>query len=278
MAQTHRNILADDQIDDSLALINNFFNALKSSFSGADFPSTNLIEGQPFYHLGQEKFYICKDAAQQTWVLIGDLGKTHLSKEQADTDYIGTGDTLNGANIDAGTVQGAALTSSAVTEGKIGSGAVTEGKIGTGAVTSGKLGANAVTQTKINDGAVIEGKLASDAVSGDKIKTTLTLKNGQKIVAIPATLTSAATITLPRGDISGILTTAENVQLNAPTGVDGEYTCFVGLIKNDGGHTITLGTGFNNDLEANLAGSRVKIVAETWGVGEATCEAKVLKA
>jgi len=60
--------------------------SVKSNYSGSNAPATNLVVGQFFFDTDDGVLYQLKDTTP-TWVKVGDLSKTYISKEMADALY-----------------------------------------------------------------------------------------------------------------------------------------------------------------------------------------------
>lgn len=78
MAQSYPSIPDTDALVDSRQKFLDRDNAIKSSFSGTSFPSSDLVVGQPCYRSDQGKLYMLTSTSPTTWTMIRDFNDSGL--------------------------------------------------------------------------------------------------------------------------------------------------------------------------------------------------------
>ena len=83
MTQNYPDIPSTESLQNSRQKILDRDDAVASCFSGTTFPSAGLQVGMLCLRTDQSKLYQLKSTGPDTWVVIADLAKTHLTQEEA---------------------------------------------------------------------------------------------------------------------------------------------------------------------------------------------------
>ena len=197
MAQTYPDIPSTKAVRDSRQDILDRDEAIRSSFSGTTFPSTNLVVGMFCFRTDLAQLYELTSASPVTWTRIAlgvpvpiTQGGTNASDAATARNNLGLAalavkNTVSASDIDNAAVQTAKLQDGAVTTVKIADAQVTTTKVADGAITSAKIADGSIatadlatqTITDIRSGVDLASRVAK---SGD----TMTLKVLSPIVNI----------------------------------------------------------------------------------------------
>ena len=167
MAQTYPDIPSTKAVRDSRQDILDRDEAIRSSFSGTTFPSTNLVVGMFCFRTDLAQLYELTSASPVTWTRIA-LG-VPVPIAQGGTNASDAATARNNLGLAAlavkNTVSASDIDNAAVQTAKLQDGAVTTVKIADAQVTTTKVADGAITSAKIADGSIATADLATQTIT-----------------------------------------------------------------------------------------------------------------
>ena len=91
MAQNYPDIPSTETLQNSRQKLLDRDDAVASCFSGTTFPTSGLTVGMLCLRTDEQKLYQLKSMAPDVWVVIADLSKSYLSKEEAQALFAAIG-------------------------------------------------------------------------------------------------------------------------------------------------------------------------------------------